>query len=323
MRRGWLAVAGTGVAAAAALTLWRLFAPPAALDDAALAARFAQPLPPPGQALAVYHLGHSLVGRDMPAMVGQLAAAAGFPGHDYHSQLGWGASLAQHWAGEVPGFAEENAHPAHRPARAAIASGSYDAVVLTEMVELRDAIRWHDSPRALADWARAARAGRPDVRIYLYETWHRLDDPEGWLERLEADLPRLWEGVLLRQAMARDGVGTIHLIPAGQALAAAVRAAEAGELPGIAGREEFFHREPDGTLDQIHAGDLGQYVVALTHFAVLYGRSPEGLPAALTRADGSPMQAPGPEAAAALQRIVWDTVRRLQATGVATGAAGG
>lgn len=319
MRRRWLAMAGAGVATAAALTIWRLVAVPAALDDAALAARYSSPLPPPQAALSVYHLGHSLVGRDMPAMVAQLAAAAGLPGHSYHSQLGWGASLAQHRTGQVPGLAEENAHPAHRPARAALASGVYDAVVLTEMVELRDAIRWHDSPRALADWARTARAGRAEVRLYLYETWHRLDDPAGWLERLDGDLTALWEGVLLRQAMARDGVGTIHLIPAGQALAAAVRAAEAGGLPGISGREDFFHREADGTLDPIHIGDLGQYVVALTHFAVLYGRSPVGLPAGLPRADGRPLQGPEPAAAVRLQAIVWDVVRRLPATGAAGG----
>ena len=40
-----------------------------------------------------------------------------------------------------------------REAHDAIGSGDYDAVILTEMVELRDAIRYHDSARALVDWA--------------------------------------------------------------------------------------------------------------------------------------------------------------------------
>ena len=43
--------------------------------------------------LRVYHLGHSLVGRDMPAMLAQMAGQ----GHDYALQLGWGAALSEHW----------------------------------------------------------------------------------------------------------------------------------------------------------------------------------------------------------------------------------
>ncbi len=289
---------------------WR-FSTPAPLGPAELAARWT-PLAPPLRGMAVYHLGHSLVGRDMPAMVGQLAEAAGLAGHRHHSQLGWGASLAQHWKGEVPGMAEENAHPAFRPAREAVGSGGYDAVVLTEMVELRDALRWHDSPRALADWARLA---GPGVRLYLYETWHRLDDPAGWLERIAADRA-LWEG-MVAGAMGRRDVPAIRVIPGGQALAAVVRAAEAGELPGLASREDFFARTPEGGVDTIHLNDLGVQVIALTHFAVLYGRSPEGLPHLLRRADGTPAEAPSAEAAAGMQQLVWQVVRGYPAAGVA------
>lgn len=317
MRRRLAIGAGVVLAGAAAVALWRLLAAPAPLDAAALAARWAEPVPPAGRALSVFHLGHSLVGRDMPAMLSQLAAGAGLADHRHHSQLGWGASLDQHRRGEVPGFAEENAHPAHRPAAAALSSGDYDAVVLTEMVELKDAIRWHDSPAALAYWAAAAARGNPEARIYLYETWHRLDDPAGWLDRLDADLPALWQGRLLAGAMAAPGAPVIRLIPAGQVMAALVRAAEAGQVPGLSSREALFARAPDGSLDPIHLNDLGAYVVALTHFAVLYGQSPEGLPHALMRADGTPADAPSPETAAAMQRLVWDTVRRYPATGLA------
>ena len=34
------------------------------------------------------------------------------------------------------------------------------------------------------------------------------------------------------------------------------------------------------------------------------------------RADGTPAQAPGPAAAALMQKVVWDVVRRLPQTGV-------
>lgn len=284
----------------------------AALGAAALWLRPRRRLPPPPLAalpapegpLKTYHLGHSLVGRDMPAMLAQLA------GHAFHSQLGWGASLGDHWKGEVNGFATENAHPAHRPARAALESGGYDAVIFTEMVELKDAIRYHDSAARLADWAQLARKANPDVRLYLYETWHRLTDPAGWLERIDADRAALWEDLILGPAIAQ--AGAIYMIPGGQVMAAAARAAEAGKLPGIANRQGFFS-------DDIHLNDLGNWLIATTHFAVLYHRSPAGLPARLIRADGTPATAPGPEAARLMQELVWQVVTGYPLAGIAKG----
>ena len=49
---------------------------PRPLDPAATQARYAAPLAPPTGAMAVFHLGHSLVGRDMPAMLRSWRASA-------------------------------------------------------------------------------------------------------------------------------------------------------------------------------------------------------------------------------------------------------
>lgn len=272
------------------------------------------PLGPPEEPLNVYHLGHSLVGRDMPAMLAQLE-----PGHGFHSQLGWGTSLREHWLGpaEVRGYDTDNVAPFFRPAREAIESGDYDAVVLTEMLGLQDAIRWHASSHYLAEWARLARAARPDVRLYLYETWHNLDAEGGWLERIDGDAVTLWQDELTRRAMSAEGVGTIYRIPGGPVLAEVARAAEAGQIAGIDSREALFHRAPDGTLDTIHINDLGSYLIALTHFAVLYQRSPEGLAHRLMRADGTPADAFDDAAALQVQAIVWQVVRGDPLTGMA------
>ncbi len=280
--------------------------------------RVATPHAAPHTRLAVHHLGHSLVGRDMPAMLEQLAHAAGYAGHSHSSQLGWGASLRQHWEPDepVPGFDTENAHPNHRPSREELAAGRIDALVLTEMVEIRDAIRYHDSARYLALWAQAARAANPDARVYLYETWHRLDDPQGWAARVAADLPRHWEGDILRAALGHEGSGDIRIIPGGQALAAVIAAAETGQIDGLSGAEDFFARTPEGTVDPIHLGDLGAYVIAATHFASLYHASPEGLPHRLLRADGSAATALPDPAAAAVQRVVWQVVSGYAGSGV-------
>lgn len=314
---GALAAGAAGAVAAAGGLRARLF--PGGPSDAEMAALYGEPLTPPSRPLRVYHLGHSLVGRDMPAMLAQLAP----DGHRYESQLGWGTTLKAHWEPEVPieGFETENAHPRYRDAREALRSGDYDAVVLTEMVEIRDAIWYFESAKYLASWAQLAREANPEVRVYLYETWHRLDDPEGWLERLDLDLGRYWDRRVLRPALAADPGGRpIFLVPAGQVLARFVREVERrGGVEGIRSREDLFGRNPDGSLDPIHLGDLGNYLVALVHFAVLYHRSPVGLPRALRRADGSVAAAPSAPAAEIMQATAWEVVTGQPMTGVAPG----
>ncbi|CAM3349999.1 hypothetical protein SAMN04488021_10744 [Paracoccus aminovorans] len=264
--------------------------------------------------LRVYHLGHSLVGRDMPAMLAQMAGQ----GHDYALQLGWGAALSEHWRGPeaVNGYAQENATPHHREAHEALESGAYDAFVMTEMVGLKDAIAYKDSRNAVGKWAAEAAARNPQGQIFLYESWHPLDDPQDWLARLPEDLETMWKPDLLWPA-ARAAGKPVWLIPAGQVMAAVVREAEAGGIAELTAREQLFARNPDGSLDTIHLNDLGTYIVALTHYAVLYGRSPVGLPAALAKADGSPAHAPSPELARRLQDIVWQVVRAQPLTGIA------
>ncbi|NPD13883.1 hypothetical protein HOY34_01550 [Xinfangfangia sp. D13-10-4-6] len=275
--------------------------------QAELAARYQVALPPPAQVQAVYHLGHSLTGRDMPAILAQ------FGGHSWNSQLGWGTSLADHSRGTVAGLAEENATPAYRPAAEAIDSGDYPVVVLTEMVALKDAIRYHNAPAELAKWAARIRAARPDARIYLYETWHSLNetanDSGDWLGRIDHDLANLWEGQLLAPAMQSGDAGTIYVIPGGQVMAAVARAAEAGQIPGIRGIGDLLS-------DDIHFNDNGAYLMALVHYAVIYHRSPLGLPFDVTRADGQKITPIDPEAARVMQSITWDVVTSYRLTGV-------
>lgn len=280
---------------------------PAPLDPVAFAALYDRAAPVPGGARQVYHLGHSLVGRDMPAMLAQLAG----PGHGYASQLGWGAPLRSHWEPDVAvnGFETENAHPAWRDAHEAVGSGDYDALVLTEMVEIADAIQYHDTPRYLHLWADKGRAA--GAAVYLYETWHRLDDPAGWRARLERDRALYWEDAVLRPALARaDPPTPIHVIPGGAVMAALADALDtAGPVGPLATHADLF-------ADEIHFNDYGAYLMALTHYAVLYQRDPRGLPHALLRADGTPAEDPGPAAAALMQRTVWEVVSQDPMAGV-------
>lgn len=281
---------------------------PKPLASAEVAALYT-PLPAPDRPQAVYHIGHSLVSRTMPAMLAQLAG----DGHRYESQLGWGTPLRHHWEPDIPvkGHEAENAHPRYRDAHEAVNSGDYDALVLTEAVEIRSSLKYHAPWDYLARWTKAARAANPDIRVYLYETWHDTDDEEGWLTRIDKDLPRYWETEIIDRAMAVDGVGPIYVIPAGQVMGRFIRAVEAeGGIGGIQSVEDLFD-------DTIHLNDIGAYLVALTHYAVIYGKSPEGLPHELALHTGKPANAPSPEAAQRMQEIVWDVVTEYSRTGVA------
>ena len=307
---------GVAVMAVVAVAVWVLL-PRSQVSADVLRAAYAAPAPSPdNRGLQVFHLGHSLVGVDMPAMLAQLAGE----GHGYESQLGWGTSLKQHWEpGEaINGFETENAHDRYRDAHEAVISGGYDAVVLTEMVELRDAVKYHDSGTYLARWAQLTRDSNSDTRVYLYESWHKLDDPGGWLARLDGDYEKLWIGKLIQHDLARNNPERpVYVIPAGQVMARFVRALEArgGDGP-VTSREDLFRRTEAGKIDPIHINDLGAYLVALTHYAVLYQRSPVGLPHRLLRADGSAADAPPDDIARLMQDIVWDVVQSLPETGV-------
>lgn len=310
MPRLGLAVLALAIVAAG---VWRLMPERMPAHDAGqdLQALYAEGRRFPAGPVRVYHLGHSLVGRDMPAMLAQLA------GHDHALQLGWGTALSEHLRGPevINGFGDENATPRYRDAHAALASGEYDAFVMTEMVGLRDAILYKDSIRAAGQWASEAVAGNPDIQIFLYETWHNLNDQPDWLTRLPGDLDGLWSQLLWPAARAAGR--PVRVIPAGQVMARLIGEAEAGAgIAELKGRRDLFS-------DDIHLNDLGLYLVALTHYAVIYGKSPVGLPHRLTLADGSPARAPSAELARRMQEIVWEVVTSQTLTGVGLRAASG
>jgi len=278
---------------------------------------YTTPLTPPEKPVRVFHIGHSLVNRDIPMMLEQLSG----PGHDHRSQLGWGATLRSHWEPKVPinGFEIENAHDRYQDAKEALEGGQFDVLVLTEAVEIKDSIRYGKSPKYLRLWTQAARKGNPGIRVYLYELWHHLNDPQGWLERLDADLPLHWEGVLLAQAQAHGDTGPpIYVIPAGQVLGRFAREVESrGGVGVMRSREDLFYISKEGLRDTIHLSAMGNYLVALTHYAVIYHRPPPAEPLAIRLVEGTDLQGLTPELAKLMSEVVWSVVTGYPKTGVA------
>jgi hypothetical protein len=255
----------------------------------------------------VYHLGHSLVGPDMPFMLAQLADGH----HDYKTQVGWGTYLQQHWeqGDQVPGL--NLGAPDFVSMEEAIGGNDFDAYVMTEAVEIKDALKWHDPPGYLSKIVATINKNNPGARVYFYETWHHVNDPNGWLNRLENDFQEFWMDQILYAAVHDlDYSVPIYVIPAGQAFLNFFRELpHQTDFPGDIEHRFFFS-------DDIHLNDIGNYFVALVHYAVLYGRSPVGLPYALQKPDGSAAAAPSEEIARFMQEIVWQTVVSNKKTGV-------
>ncbi|MES2665273.1 MAG: hypothetical protein V4712_04185 [Pseudomonadota bacterium] len=261
----------------------------------------------------ILFVGHSLVGPTLPTLVEAGLLQMGQPGV-VQAQIINGAPLRYNW--------DNSANAEGVDARAVLATGKVDALILTEAIPLAGHVQFNDTAGRIAAFAGLAREANPDVRVYLYETWHSLasgsgvavpDDPGGgvpWRQRITDDLA-LWASV------AGPGV---QIIPAGQAMGLLADEIAAGRVPGITSIRDMFS-------DDIHPNGKGLYFVALVHLAVLTGKSPEGLPPKLTRAWPSRDAVLTDEQAAVLQRVAWAAVQafpaQLQAVRPAATQAGG
>ncbi|MGF1469590.1 MAG: hypothetical protein ACFCGT_26000 [Sandaracinaceae bacterium] len=255
-------------------------------------------LNPPVEDVHVFYIGHSLVGFRMPSMTSNLARSLE-RGSTWDAHIGIGANLGwiatQPQAGQGP------------PPLDALATGSWDTVVMTEAIDLRDQLAGSDTIRWAGHFYQAAVRANPDVRVYLYETWHFRDRDYDWRQRLTDDR-RLWESII-------DGVNRRHegpdmmLVPAGTALAVLVDRIAAGQVPGVSSDEALFH-------DSAHTTDLGDYFVACVMFATLYRQSPVGGRRHTASREGVPYARVPEETARAFQEIAWEVVRQDPRAGV-------
>ncbi|PCJ47235.1 MAG: hypothetical protein COA74_11875 [Gammaproteobacteria bacterium] len=286
------------------------------IEEGVLKKLYSKPLAKTDKKLNVYHLGHSLVGRTMPSMLQQLAGSD----HNFRSQLGWGTTLKAHWDPEleINGFEVENAHENYQNVFEAIKETKYDVFVLTEMVEIKSAIKYFNSAQYLQKFVEEIVKYNPDARVYLYETWHEVTDKGGWITRLDQDFNKYWlDKIVDRAHINMEGNNTIYLIPVGQVMSAFFKEIERlGGVEGISSPEDIFSRNADGGLDPIHVNDIGAYLVALVHYAVLYQTSPEGLPYQLKNEAGNNALAPSKQAAQLMQEITWRVVSENYRTGL-------
>ena len=257
-----------------------------------------------------FYLGHSLVNFQIPQMVSELAKHAG-KSMIHKEHIGIGANLAWNWT--KPQSGQGDLWPN------ALTSQTFDNFVITEAVPLKNHLQWSNTYAYLDSFYRYATIKSPNIRLYIYETWHCINSgtPTGcewdndkyinWRQRLDID-KALWEGIA--DSHNNRYPADAYIIPGGQGLAKLHDQVYAGNVSGVSDHRHFFS-------DDIHLTSIGNYFIACIMYAVLFEKSPEGLPHQLRDQYGQNYQ-PAPDQAMALtlQKIAWQTVCEYSRTNV-------
>lgn len=173
----------------------------------------------------------------------------------------------------------------------------YDVLAITERVALTTTMSYHDSKRWALHWASHAWKYGADgngARTVLYASWVSIEsgprykntnkDPEGHLsfsERLPLEMTR-WQSILEYVNVNRpDGMPKMEIIPGPLIMARAYEDIEAGAAPGLNDIRDLFK-------DDIHTNPKGAYLMALAHFAVIYGGNLRDLPKGMLLMQGGP-----------------------------------
>jgi hypothetical protein len=254
------------------------------------------------------HSFHTFVYR----MLAEAAQNAGIQGHECVglSRIG-GSRVGQHWD-----VAEEK-----NEAKAALRAGMVDVLTLSPIWMPDDGIE---------KFARLGVEHNPDIRITVQEFWLPNDTyaPRYPLETRKQVDHNVTDLVALQQAQTRYdhdvdecarginqrlGKTVLFTVPVGQAAVTLRAKIVAGQAPGLKKQWDLF-RDCWG-----HPQVPLQLLSAYCHFAVIYRRSPVGLPVSSDFA-----KANKPEWGAALNRLLqelaWDAVVHHPMSGVTAGS---
>lgn len=265
----------------------------------------AEPSKPVEKGQRVFTCGHSFH-IFVPPILEDLAKKAGIKGHQIAGRSGIGGSqVIRHW--EVPGDRFKS--------KETLSKGEVDVLTLSP-IHLPDA--------GIEKFATLAVKHNPDIRITVQEFWLPFDlyDPTFTKrpKQVDHDAPTIAElrkmhepyfksiDDHVKELNGRFKKDVLFVVPVGQAVIALREKILAGEAPGLTKQSDLF-------TDAIgHAKTPLMVLNAYCHFAVIYRRSPVGLPlpAVLAR--------PGVEKVEKLNRLLqelaWDAVTRHPLSGV-------
>ncbi len=287
--------------AAACLVFAAAFVPPGVAETAAQSTK----------GLRVLTAGHSFHVW-MPAMLAEMAEKAGITGHQKValSSIG-GSQVIQHW----------NVADEKNQIKPALIASKADVLTLSP-IYLPD--------EGIENFVKLGLEHNPNLRITVQEFWLPFDEQALWASRAKGEKPTVDRDAKtiaqlrdehasyfkamddhVRALNAKFGKPAVFVVPAGQAVLALREKVIKGEVPGSAKQSELF-TDPIG-----HPRDHIKVLATYCHFAVIYGRSPVGLPAPAAIAKL-------PEAEKLnrlLQEIAWDAVTQHPLSGIKAPAA--
>ncbi len=269
----------------------------------------------------IFTCGHSFHAFYIAPILADMAQAAGITGHQVVgvSKIG-GSQVIAHWY--VP--------DASNQAKTALRAGAVDVLTLSPM---------HNPDVGIFKFAELAGQVNPAVRVTVQEFWMPWDKNE-WPYQGSADqvdnnrmtvegLKALHDpyfaamDAYVRGVNARLGRQEVFVVPVGQAVNALRGKVIAGAAPGIARQSDLF-------TDKLgHPMPTVQALAGYCHFAVIYRRSPVGLPMPPVLS-GSPRDFTGTVIAGAqrwdaplnrlLQELAWNAVISHPLSGVQAAA---
>ncbi len=144
----------------------------------------------------------------------------------------------------------------------------------------------------------------------LWTTWTSLDGTEGpWRPTLD-EYEAYWEELMdYANANRPAGATPVYIIPGHRMMRRIYDDIQLGQVPDITSIDELFG-------DNIHTNSLGDYAIAMIHYACIYNESPVGLPAQLMTNPPQGFQYPSPSLAHYIQTIVWEEVTNYDRTGI-------
>ncbi len=250
----------------------------------------------------VFTCGHSFH-VFVPNILADMAKKAGIKGHVIAgvSSIG-GSRVIQHWS------KADNANKA----KEALRDGKVDVLTLSP-IHLPDA--------GIESFVKLAVAHNPKVRITVQEFWLPFDIYDTTFSKrpkeVDHNAPTVAElrelhapyfksmDEHVRELNKKVGKQAVFVVPVGQAVIALREKILAGEAPGLKKQADLF-------TDSIgHARAPLQALAAYCQFAVIYRRSPVGLPAPAVLGKAS-----NPELNRLLQELAWDAVTHHPLSGV-------
>jgi hypothetical protein len=156
---------------------------------------------------------------------------------------------------------------------------------------------------------------RPDnanTQFYIYEDYPQSlageDYSHAWPQPYDGTRRRTWTrdySNLLMTSLRKQYPDPTHqpiLIPSGEVLYQLDQLAQAGQLPGVGGIEEWYG-------DEFHLNTFGSFTTETTMFAVMFKQNPVGLPGP----DGM-----SPELTQRVEETIWNVVSSNKFTNVSS-----